>query len=251
VYSKKRVAVDDFELEVDTSVQEFGVFRKLLDIFEAWLVWAYGHRAKLGLYSSFGLKQILGRLFKSCFGLGRMHLRAGSSKVGCRPYFKKTTKSGLDPVHDFNAFSVGLSSSLGTTLGSASSVAVVGSSSSAPKDLGCSLVEFLVSSVHASSSPPKVSFFTAVLEKFSATIPQQAALGYSPGAILSFSAAELLYPSPIDMGFLMGCSLGVGLAPSMHWKSFLSSEELSSASFNASLRSEGFSPEPIGIVGRT
>jgi hypothetical protein len=78
--SKTRVAVADVELEVDTSVQEFGVFRKLLDIFEAWLVWACGHRAKLGLYSSFGLKRRmdrngLGQLFKSCFGLGRMRFK--------------------------------------------------------------------------------------------------------------------------------------------------------------------------------
>jgi len=78
--SKKRVAVDDVELEGDASVQEFGVFKKLLDIFEAWLVWACGHWAKLGLYSSFGLKQRmgrngLGRLFKCCFGLGYIRLR--------------------------------------------------------------------------------------------------------------------------------------------------------------------------------
>jgi hypothetical protein len=89
--------VDDIELEVDASVQEFGVFKKLLDIFEALLVWACGHRAKLGLYSSFELKQRMGRnglsrLFKSCFGLGGMRLRAVSSRVGCRPYLKKTTK---------------------------------------------------------------------------------------------------------------------------------------------------------------
>jgi hypothetical protein len=43
----------------------------------------------------------------------------------------------------------------------------------------------------------------------------------------------------------MGCSSGVGLAPSVHWNSFLSPEEL----LNASLRSEGFSPKPVGIVG--
>jgi hypothetical protein len=43
--SNKRVAVDDVELEVDALVQEFGVFRKLPNIFEAWLVWACGHRA--------------------------------------------------------------------------------------------------------------------------------------------------------------------------------------------------------------
>jgi hypothetical protein len=157
-------------------VQEFGVFRKLLDIFEAWLVWACGRRAKLGLYSSFGLKWILGRnglgrLFKSCFGLDWMRLRAGSNRVGCKPYFKKTTKSGLDLVQGFNAFSVGLSSGPGMTSGSASSAAVVGSSSLAPEALGCSSVDFLVSFVHASSSRPKVSSPTAVLEKFFAAVP--------------------------------------------------------------------------------
>jgi hypothetical protein len=68
-----------------------------------------------------------------------MHLRAGSSRVGCRPYSKKTTKSGVDPIHGFNAFSVSLSSSPGTILGSASLAVAVGSSS-ALKALGCSLV---------------------------------------------------------------------------------------------------------------
>jgi hypothetical protein len=105
---------------------------------------------------------------KSCFWLGQMCLRAGSSKMGCRPYSgkkkkkKKTTKSGLDPVHGFNAFSMGLSSS--AILGSASSATAVGSM--APKALGCSLIEFLVSFVHF-SSPPKVLSPTAVVEKFS------------------------------------------------------------------------------------
>jgi hypothetical protein len=80
--------VDDTDLEVNASMQELGVFRKLLNIYEVCLVWACGHRAKLGLYSSFGLKRRmgkngLGRMFKSCFGLG------------CRPYSKKNTKSGL------------------------------------------------------------------------------------------------------------------------------------------------------------
>jgi hypothetical protein len=47
----------------------------------------------------------------------------------------------------------------------------------------------------------------------------------------------------------MGCSSGVDLAPFVHWNSFIPPEELSSASFNASPRSKGFSSEPIGIVG--
>jgi hypothetical protein len=175
--SKKWVAVDDVELEVDESVQELAVFRKLLYIFEVSLVWACRHRAKLGLYSSLGLKgrmgrNGLGRLFKSCFGLGWMRLRVGSSKVGCRPYSKKTTKSSLDLIHGFNAFFVGLSSSPGMFLGSASLAVAVGSSSPARKALGYLLVEFPVSSVHASSSPPKVSSPAAVVEKFSAAVPQ-------------------------------------------------------------------------------
>jgi hypothetical protein len=53
--------------------EEFGVYMKLLDIFDAWLVWACGCRARLVLYSSFGLKQILGNnglgwVIKSCCG---------------------------------------------------------------------------------------------------------------------------------------------------------------------------------------
>jgi hypothetical protein len=140
---------------------------------------------------------------------------------------------------------VGLNSSSGTTLGSASSVATDGSSSLGPKALGCSSVKYPVSSVHASSSPPKVSSPVAVLEKFSAAVPQRVALGCSSVVVPSFFAAELLYPPPVDVGFSMGCSSGVGL----HLNSFLSSEELSSASLIAYLRSEGFSPEPVGIVG--
>jgi hypothetical protein len=75
--------------------------------------------------------------------------------VGCRPYFKKTTKSGLDLVHGFNAFFVGLSLSPGTTLGSvssASSVAVVGSSCPGTEAVCCSSVEISVSFVHVDST---------------------------------------------------------------------------------------------------
>jgi hypothetical protein len=97
-------------------------------------------------------------------------LRGGSSRVVCRPYLKKTTKPGLDPGHGFNAFSVGLSSSLGTVLGLTTSAAFVGSSP-APKALGCSSLEFSVSYVHTSSSPLKVSSSAAVVEKFSAAVP--------------------------------------------------------------------------------
>jgi len=95
--SKKRAAGN-------ASVQEIRVFRKLLDIFVEWLVWDCGHRSELGWSSSVGLKWRM-RRNKSCLGLGWMRLRAGSSRVGCRPYSKKTTKSGLDPVRGFNAVS--------------------------------------------------------------------------------------------------------------------------------------------------
>jgi hypothetical protein len=116
---------------------------------------------------------------------------------------------------------VGLSLSPSTILGSASSVAAVGSSSPAPKALGCSSVEFSVSSVRACSSPPKFSSPASVVEKFSTAVPQQVALGCSSVAISAFSAAKLLYPPPVDMGFSMGCSPSIGLAPSVHWNSFL------------------------------
>jgi hypothetical protein len=98
-------------------------------------------------------KNGLGRLLKRCFGLGRMRLRARSSRVGSTSYSIKSTKLGLDSVHGFKAFSVGLNSSLGTILGSESSTVVVGSSSLTPKALGCSSVEFSVSYMHAFSSP--------------------------------------------------------------------------------------------------
>lgn len=85
-----------------------------------------------------------------------------------------------------------------------------------PKALGCSSIEFPVSSMHASSSPPKVSSPVAVVEKFFAAVPQQVALGCSLVAVPSISATALLYQPPVDVGFSMGCSSGVGLAPSVH-----------------------------------
>ncbi len=64
---------------------------------------ACGHRNYLGLHFSFGLKWRMGRfglsqMLKSGFGLGWRHLRAGSSRVGYRPYSITITKFGLDPV---------------------------------------------------------------------------------------------------------------------------------------------------------
>jgi hypothetical protein len=128
-----------------------------------------------------------------------LHTFKGSARWAVGPIRKKTSKSGLDPVHGFNAFSVGLSSSPGTFLGPASSATTI-------------------AYVH-SSSPLKVSSPTAVVEKFSAAVPQQVAMGCSSVAISAFSATELLYLPRVDMGFSMGCSSGIGLAPSVHWNS--------------------------------
>jgi hypothetical protein len=59
--SKKRVVVVDAEVAGDIAVQEMGVFRKLLDLFEEWLLWASAHKSHLGWVSSIGLKRRLGR----------------------------------------------------------------------------------------------------------------------------------------------------------------------------------------------
>jgi hypothetical protein len=98
--SKKRDAVDAAEAAGDVAVQELGIFRKLLDIFEKWLLWACAHRSHLGWVSSYGLKRSMGRT-KCCLGLGSMRFRARSRKVGCRSFSKKTRKSGLRRVDYF------------------------------------------------------------------------------------------------------------------------------------------------------
>jgi hypothetical protein len=110
---------------------------------------------------------------------------------------------------------MGLSSSSGTILGSVSWAATIGSSLT-PKALGCSSIEFPVSCVHASSSPPKVSSPAAVVEKFYAAVLQQVALGCSLVTVPSISSTALLYPPLVDTGFSMGCSSSVGSAPSVH-----------------------------------
>jgi hypothetical protein len=96
--SKMRDAVDVAEAAGDVAVQELGIFRKLLVIFEKWLLWACAHRSHLGWVSSDGLKRSMGRI-KCCLGLGRMHFRARRSRrMGCRSFSKKTSKSGLRRV---------------------------------------------------------------------------------------------------------------------------------------------------------
>jgi hypothetical protein len=100
VCSKKRDAVDVVEAAGDVVVQELGIFRKFLDIFEKWLHWACAHRSHLGWVSSDGLKRSMGRT-KCCLGLGRMHFRARTRRVGCRSFSNKTRKSGLTRVDYF------------------------------------------------------------------------------------------------------------------------------------------------------
>jgi hypothetical protein len=82
----------------DTS-EEFGVLRKLLGLFEAWIGWACERRPFMGLHSSVGLKWRigrfgLGRLLKSGYGLGWRRFRDRSCRVGCRS--KKSSLSGFD-----------------------------------------------------------------------------------------------------------------------------------------------------------
>jgi hypothetical protein len=119
-------AVDVAEAAGDVAVQELGIFMKLLDIFEKWLLWACAHRSHLGWVSSDGLKRSMGRT-KCCLELGRIRLRARSRRVGCRSFSKKTSKSGLrrvdyikkakkcglDPVHGPNVGMGSIPSGLG------------------------------------------------------------------------------------------------------------------------------------------
>lgn len=79
--------------------KEFGVLRKLLGLFEAYLCWACEHRHFLGLHSFVGLKWRMGRfglgqLLKSSYGLGWRRLRDRSNRLGCRS--KKSSMSGFD-----------------------------------------------------------------------------------------------------------------------------------------------------------
>jgi len=79
--------------------KEFGVLRKLLGLFEAWLGWACQNRLFWALHSSVGLKWRmdrfgLGQLLKSGYGLGWRHFRDRSSRVGCSS--KKSSMSGFD-----------------------------------------------------------------------------------------------------------------------------------------------------------
>jgi len=126
--------------------------------------------------------------------------------VGCRPYSKKTTKLGLDPVHGFNASSVGLSSSPGMFLGLASSAAAVASPS--PKALGCLSIELPVSFVRF-SSPLKVSSPAAIVEKFSTAVLQQVALGCSSIAVPTSKKVVLVgYDAVVDSSLVSSSSFG-------------------------------------------
>jgi hypothetical protein len=134
----------------------------------------------LGLHSFVGLKWRIGRfglgqLLKSGYGLGWRRFRDRSSRVGCRS--NQYSMSGFDQVRGFNAFSVGLRASPGSTLGLTASPAPIAS--------GCSSGEYSVSAVH---SPPslKVSSPTAFVEVFAAASEQSAV-----GCIQTLSAAEL------------------------------------------------------------
>jgi hypothetical protein len=85
--------------------------------------------------------------FKSLFR--GVQLRAESSRMGFMPNFKKTEKMGCDLVHGSDAFSVGVDSKrLG--LSATTSLVDTDGSSPAPEALGCSSVDILAYSVHAS-----------------------------------------------------------------------------------------------------
>jgi hypothetical protein len=125
--SKKRDAVVAAEDAGDVAVQELGIFRKLLDIFEKWLLWACAHWSHLGWISSDGLKWSMGRT-KCCLGLGRMHFRARTRRVGCRSFSIKTRKSGLTRRDFFKkAMNCGLASANGADAGMGSDLLGTGS----------------------------------------------------------------------------------------------------------------------------
>jgi hypothetical protein len=169
----------------DTS-EEFGVLRKLLGLFDAWIGWACERRPFLGFHSSVGLKWRigrfgLGRLLKSGYGLGWRRFRDRSSRVGCRS--KKSSVSGFDQVRGSNAFSMGLRASLGSTLGPTVLVGAV--AFPAPFALGYSSGECSVSALHSPSSL-KVSSPAALVEVIAAAL-EESDVGCSP----TLSAAEL------------------------------------------------------------
>lgn len=169
----------------DTS-EEFGVLRKLLGLFEAWLSWACERRPFLGLHSSVGLKWRigrfgLGRLLKSGHGLGWRRFRDRSSRVGCRS--KKSSLLGFDKVRGSNACSVGLRASSGSTLRLTASEGAF--AFQAPYASSCSSGECSLFAVHSPSSL-KVSSPTALVEVIAAA-PKQSAVGCNP----TISAAEL------------------------------------------------------------
>jgi hypothetical protein len=163
--SKKRDAVDVAEAAGDVAVQELGIFRKLLDIFEKWLLWAYAHRSHLGWVSSDGLKRSMGRT-KCCLGLGRMCFRARSRRVGCRSFSKKTPKSGLRRVDYIKkAKKCGLAPVHGPDAGMGSDPSGLGAS--APEAVGFSSASFPTLKERSSPYPPVFSATEILVEKSS------------------------------------------------------------------------------------
>lgn len=170
------------------TLEEFGVLRKLLGLFEAWLGWACERRHFLGLHSSVGLKWRIGRLglsrlLKSGYGLGWRRFRDWFRTVGSRS--KKSSLSGLDQIRGSNACSVGLRASSGSTLGLTTSAGDV--TVPAPFASSCSSGDCSLSAVH---SPLKVSPPMALVEVI-ATVPKQSAVSGNP----TLSAPELLSAS--------------------------------------------------------
>jgi hypothetical protein len=227
--SKMRDAVDVAEAAGDVIVQELGIFRKLLVVFEKWLLWACAHRSHLSWVSSDGLKRSMGRI-KCCLGLGRKRFRARRSRrVGCRSLSKKTSKSGLKrvdfikkvkkcglaPVHGSDAGMGSVPSGLGSP-----APEVVGFSSasfpalkelSSPYPSVFSSTELLVqkSSAPSSFEASNVSLManTSVSEGFGISALVRSALGGDP----PLSPSSEMAPHPALVGFdpaLGDCSLG-------------------------------------------
>jgi hypothetical protein len=213
--SKMRDAIDVAEAAGDVAVQELGIFRKLLVIFEKWLLWTCAYRSHLGWVSSDGLKRSMGRI-KCCLGLGKMRFRARSRRVGCRSFSKKTSKSGLRRVdHGSDASMGSVPSGLGSPVpgvvgfSSASFPALIERSSPYPPIF--SAMELLVekSSAPSSFEASNVSSTadTSVFEGVGVSALVRSVLGGDP----PFSPSSEMASSPALVGFdpaLGNCSLG-------------------------------------------
>jgi len=182
--SKKRDAVDAAEAACDFVVQELGIFRKLLDIFEKWLLWACAHRSHLGWVSSDGPKRSMGRT-KCCLGLGRMHFRARTRRVGCRSFSNKTRKSGLTRMDYFKkAKKCGLASVHGFDVGMGSVPSGLGAPE--PEVVGFSSASLPELKERSSPFSP-VSSSMEILGEKSATPSRFEASNVSSSAVTSVS----------------------------------------------------------------